>query len=281
MRFADIKPFVRYARYISVSPNDSFHEKIPYDSRLFYTAHGEGVIKVDGIDYKTSRGDILVVSAGTPYRIETPSAELKFAIVNFDYTEPKQNKIQPIPPSLPSDYIESELIPVPDFEDGNDKVIYISGAYNMEAEIDGIVKEFSTRLLYFDAKNSAAMSVVLFDVRRRQLCGVPSRKDSRLDEILAYIDLYFFEELSNTRIAEVFSFHPNYVGEIIKRGTSMPLHKYLVHVRLIKALDMLDSGEGNVSYVAESCGFFDAAHFSRAFKKAFGDCPSRYVNKRG
>ena len=170
---------------------------------------------------------------------------------------------------------------MPTFEDGNDKVIYISGVYNIEGEIDGIINEFSKRLLYYDIKNSAAMSLVLFDLRRRQLCGEPSRKDSRLDEILAYIDRNFFDELSNTRIAEVFSFHPNYVGEIIKRGTGMPLHKYLVHVRLLKALDMLDSGDGNVSCIAETCGFFDAAHFSRAFKKAFGDCPSRYVNKRG
>ena len=97
-----------------------------------------------------------------------------------------------------------------------------------------------------------------------------------IEQALHFIDLHFSEELSNKRIAEVFSFHPNHISAKIKQTTGMSLHKYLIHTRLMHAIDMLEAGEKNISAISEACGFFDAAHFSRTFKSAFGCNPKKY-----
>jgi AraC-like DNA-binding protein len=52
--------------------------------------------------------------------------------------------------------------------------------------------------------------------------------------------------------------------------------QYIRTVKISHAKDMLLSGEYTISETAELCGFNDASHFSRTFKKLTGLSPSRF-----
>jgi AraC-like DNA-binding protein len=56
----------------------------------------------------------------------------------------------------------------------------------------------------------------------------------------------------------------------------MPVHQYLLRLRLTVALERLDGGDG-VSTVAHAVGFSSHAHFTDAFRARFGMAPSRFV----
>ena len=59
----------------------------------------------------------------------------------------------------------------------------------------------------------------------------------------------------------------------------MPVHQYLLRLRLTVALERLDGGE-NVSTVAHAVGFSSHAHFTDAFRARFGMAPSRCLGSR-
>lgn len=277
MRFEDIRPFVRYARYKVFTHADTLLKAIAYDARIFFAVSGDGAIFAGETEYKMPAGALLLLPPGMPYFVVPSATPTRYAILNFDYEYNENTKRSPIAPSDWDDFCENEKIPIPNFTDNaqTEDIIYLKNAMPLCDAMVDIVREYTRRMVYFEEKCSAQLAALLFEIYRRTGSGSTSF-DTRIDEILSYIDGHFSEDISNEKIAEVFCFHKNHISAIIKQATGMPLHKYLIHTRLRHAIDMLDSGEKSVTAIAEACGFFDAAHFSRTFKSAFGCNPKNY-----
>lgn len=63
--------------------------------------------------------------------------------------------------------------------------------------------------------------------------------------------------------------------------TGMTPKKYVIQQRLVRAQNILDSGEyQNIAEVARSVGYSDPLYFSRHFKMFCGVCPTRFVVHR-
>ena len=60
----------------------------------------------------------------------------------------------------------------------------------------------------------------------------------------------------------------------------MPLHKYLLQIRIYKAIAFLEEGKFSVSQVAEMVGFEDNNYFARYFKKITGMSPKSFINNK-
>jgi len=57
--------------------------------------------------------------------------------------------------------------------------------------------------------------------------------------------------------------------------TGRSLHNYRTELRLRHGLEALEGGERDLTRVALDCGFSSHSHFTAAFRRAFGDPPSR------
>ncbi len=68
----------------------------------------------------------------------------------------------------------------------------------------------------------------------------------------------------------------DYIRSKFLEVTKMPPVKFLNHVRIKNAGDMLLSTELSVNEIAQKCGFLDMAYFSKAFKSHFGMSPRKY-----
>ena len=66
-------------------------------------------------------------------------------------------------------------------------------------------------------------------------------------------------------------------GKFLKVTKTSPV-KFLNHIRIKNAGDMLLSTELSVNEVAQKCGFLDMAYFSKIFKSHFGISPRKYKN---
>jgi len=83
---------------------------------------------------------------------------------------------------------------------------------------------------------------------------------------------------SDLSLAELIQLTPwsrRYFFRAFGMVTGMPPHKYIQHVRMNRALDLLAVGDMPVSEVARQCGYEDPAYFSRVFTKRMGRPPSR------
>lgn len=68
---------------------------------------------------------------------------------------------------------------------------------------------------------------------------------------------------------------PAYLTNVFSRLEGMPLHKYLVRLRLARALVELPFAS-SLTELALALGFSNHSHFTAAFRQAFGCTPSRF-----
>lgn len=67
------------------------------------------------------------------------------------------------------------------------------------------------------------------------------------------------------------------LSSMVKQRTGMGVHAYQLQKRLeTAARQLLNDTDRPISVIAEELGFYDAFHFSKQFKKAFGFSPSQY-----
>ncbi len=77
-------------------------------------------------------------------------------------------------------------------------------------------------------------------------------------------------------LAEYLSFSPRHTERIVKQLFMLSFGELLAKKRLAAAKLLLRHGRDPIAVVAANVGYFDASHFSRAFKKAFGISPGAY-----
>lgn len=61
--------------------------------------------------------------------------------------------------------------------------------------------------------------------------------------------------------------------------TDQSATEFINHLRLKKALHLLQNTDMNISEIAYSVGYNDPKYFSRVFSKQYGESPSEYMNK--
>ena len=72
----------------------------------------------------------------------------------------------------------------------------------------------------------------------------------------------------------------NYLNIIFKSVTGTTIMQYIKVVKLCAANVLLMTKEKTIKEIAESLGYYDQYHFSKAFKKEFGYAPSEYRKRR-
>ena len=94
-----------------------------------------------------------------------------------------------------------------------------------------------------------------------------------------YISRHFHRQISLSEVASMSGFNPSYFSTLFKKYVNMSFSEYVNFVRIEHAKKLLLQ-TGNKAYeVAGLCGYKDAAHFFRTFKKMTGQSPREY-NKR-
>jgi AraC-like DNA-binding protein len=90
----------------------------------------------------------------------------------------------------------------------------------------------------------------------------------------------FREKLSLKQLASETFTSPYHLCRVFKRDTGLPIHHYLLRLRLTRSLDDIAENPGiNLAQVAFGLGFSSHSHFTAAFQKAFGTPPSRFARE--
>ena len=100
-----------------------------------------------------------------------------------------------------------------------------------------------------------------------------SPENSRILDILRYIDAHLTEDLSIDFLAEEFYISKYHMMRLFRRETGRSIHSYLSERRLLHARDLIAGGMN----ATESCfrsGFRSYSSFTRAYAKRFGTTPT-------
>jgi AraC-like DNA-binding protein len=98
----------------------------------------------------------------------------------------------------------------------------------------------------------------------------------RLVRITEYIDQHFDEDINADSVGKVFHIDRHAVNALFRSHTGLSFHKYLTNTRIIRAKELLSSGEYSVTEVCYECGFHDYANFIRTFTQSAGITPGKF-----
>ncbi len=70
---------------------------------------------------------------------------------------------------------------------------------------------------------------------------------------------------------------PFHLTRVFREITGLPVHQYLLRLRLTLALERIEKGEQHLSALALDLGFSSHSHLSSAFRRTFGLTPTAFI----
>lgn len=139
---------------------------------------------------------------------------------------------------------------------------------------DLMLKSMAMQLLVLMLRET---STVLDDKEKEdiKLSFESSEKQNIVDTISTYMEENYNKDISLEKISKNMYLSPVYISKIFKEETGASPINHLIKIRLAKAKELLEEGELSVKAVAKEVGYDDAYHFSKIFKKYYGNPPSK------
>ena len=139
------------------------------------------------------------------------------------------------------------------------------------------------RDLRVSSLTAVLLSLVLEDWRS---AGCPPRSDTlatsrdRFTGLIVFLSQNLHRRLTRDDLAAFTHLRPNSLDRAFRASYGLAPMRMLRDLRLQRARHLLQSTDLTLEAVAESCGFEDAAYFSRVFRRAAGQTPGQYRRGR-
>ncbi|SMY06680.1 helix-turn-helix domain-containing protein [Flavimaricola marinus] len=92
-------------------------------------------------------------------------------------------------------------------------------------------------------------------------------------EMVRFILENLSEPITNADVAEVTGLHQNYALSLFSKTMRLPMKKFVIRMRLLRARALLMESALAIGKVAETCGFQSLSQFYSHFKSAYGMSP--------
>ena len=235
--------------------------------KLLMLRSGSGGYTVDGQRYSLDTGDIVLIGSGCVHRPEFEHGSLYERVIIYISPEFLQQQSTPDCPLL--DIFNGEHGHVLHLHQP-DILWNLSDALEQELAKD----EYGRVIL----SNGLLLRLLIEIARGMQNPQTTFAKpivpsDSRILEILRYIDAHLTEELSIDILAEEFFISKFHMMRLFKQETGRSIHDYLQERRLLFARDLIRQGISATDSCFQS-GFRSYSSFTRAYAKHFGTTPT-------
>ena len=235
--------------------------------KLLMLRSGSGGYTVDGQRYSLDTGDIVLIGSGCVHRPEFEHGSLYERVIIYISPEFLQQQSTPDCPLL--DIFNGEHGHVLHLHQP-DILWNLSDALEQELSKD----EYGRGILSNGLRLRLLIEIAR-GIRNPETTFakpiVPS--DSRILEILRYIDAHLTEELSIDILAEEFFISKFHMMRLFKQETGRSIHDYLQERRLLLARDLIRQGLSATDSCFQS-GFRSYSSFTRAYAKHFGTTPT-------
>ena len=111
--------------------------------------------------------------------------------------------------------------------------------------------------------------------------GITNIKDqARLEILLQYIHDHYQDTPTLEELTQLVSLSKSSILNLFHKYVHMTPIDYVLHYKLKKAAQLLDTTENTISCIAQSTGFNNEGYFCRKFKEIFKLTPSQYRKSR-
>ncbi|AIQ24486.1 AraC family transcriptional regulator [Paenibacillus sp. FSL H7-0737] len=98
----------------------------------------------------------------------------------------------------------------------------------------------------------------------------------RFNEALQYMEERLDQEISREELSKLYHMNPVYFSRAFQKIYKLTPMQMLRKLRLQQAKQMLEYTDYTIEHISQSCGYYDASHFSKVFRGEYGRGPAEY-----
>ena len=258
---------------IDPTPEADGYAAHSHDSyEIFLPVAGSLAFDVEAYRYTVERGSVLILPPFVSHRLIVQDSEpLEYLYAQFSpKAMPDEEDLKETVESLFHGYGEGEMsmrhLPKESFAfvHGAIKRLCVSGTKEVHDQFFRILSPLLREILLYG---------IPVNGKQGELAKKGSRKTALTDQIVDYVSLHYADIQDLSFVVDVFHYSTVHVNSLFKNRLGVSLWRYVLHIRLDRACDMLVNGM-HASEVALSCGFKDYSTFYRLFKKSYGITPT-------
>lgn len=171
-------------------------------------------------------------------------------------------------------------------------IVLLTAKASLESRLEGfkrgtdayLTKPFSPQELVLRIKKLIEIRQLLQNRYTANELPVPSEEFEQEDEFVLTLKAFIQDNLNNPSlnsdtIAKHFGISRTGLYNKLKALTGQSIGEHIRNIRLKTAYKLMQKGEFNLSEIAYKTGFSSLSHFSRTFKKVYGQSPSGVAKK--
>ncbi len=267
-----INSYIRVHR-VTASTSDTAPLQSHSEHEILCVIQGEMTLHINNAVYEASAGDMFWIQSGALLTAESLSDNCIYYSILIDLRSIIAH--EPLFAAY-CDQLDDNTCRMNAFLGRNplalrtmfDQIVRCSKAplsIGSEMEMRGLIMQFVGRILQ-DGRWHTSQQISDADLRTQQA----------VRRVLALIEENYAQEITLADMARTAELSPNYFCRYFKKIAGCSPVEYLIEYRLNMAAFMLVNTDETVADVSLACGFNDASHFIKFFRRQKGVTPRRY-----
>jgi len=241
--------------YVSKSKNSdpSYYTHHRQSDSFVYVLSGSVEYKDKNKSFTAKKGNIIYLSENSSYQVTVKNDEYSFIVINFLFKKDRNKEL------------ENELFVLNNSLELDNKFIKLNKLWSINT-----------------IENNLKAKSIVYDIYSK-LCEIsvkeylPSDSKKMIIEISnTILNDCFNSNLNITKILENYDISEVHFRRIFKKIYGVSPAKFIQHIRINKAKQLLIDENISINKIALECGYEDQFYFSRIFKKVTGLTPSEY-----
>lgn len=269
-------PDFPYNTYLCTIPLDfasvptHWHDEI----ELIVIKKGEGIVRVDLVQFEVKAGDIIFILPGQLHSIEQKDK----LIMEYENILFKPDILKGRGGDFCSDNFLRPLVEGSvDFPSLiNDEISYYEEFSDCIKNIDELC---STRPFGYQLAIKSHLFKILFLIISNHMINQKIKHKKSLDKVklvLSYVHENYAKQISVSEMADICYYSQSHFMKFFKASMGMGFTQYLNEYRLETASRLLLATSDSVLDIAMRTGFENLSYFNRIFKRKYGVAPGQY-----
>ena len=227
---------------------------------LLFTVAGHGRMQVDGREYALPSGTVALIPRHTVGGYGTPTGGLW----EFYWVHPRGDMANQF---LDAVAAKGRLVNAGD----------PAHRYGERVErLMELCRQPAPDRLHLSHQLSELLHLTAVDLQEAPPAPILSSLSSRAT---LYIEQHFQKSLTVEEVARSLYVSPAHLIRVFKKETGVTPHQYLLHYRLLSAVQLLQFSDLQVKEIAAAVGFSSASRFIEHFRRRYGCTPLQYPNR--
>lgn len=279
-------PFIRFADYAIRKTGWVVPNRRLLDYLLIYVQEGQCEVVVDHVVYSFEKGEVCLIQPDRFCSLKGITDTITpYAHFDLFYNPDREQSFMTKPGETDISAYTHLLQPALDSFAG------VSIPVNVTLSRGGVHKESLFKLVglwqngdilsRLEANQLLAELIIAILKEYSHLSGESEDyKPHSLNWITAYFANSLSEPLQLSDMAARARLSPSRFSAVFKNKFGTSPYRYLTSMRIQHAQELIRKGEYSLDEIAGFCGFSDAAHFSKMYKKLTGETPGQMRRKR-